>query len=82
MAGMSFSSVLRAIIHILGSIRVPGSRFWIATPVAMTTMPEKMHRDEANRHGKPYPIVLQPVHAMSPLSDRFADAIATPETWY
>jgi hypothetical protein len=48
----------------------------------MTTMPEKMHRDEPNRNGKPYPIALKPVHAMSPLSDRFTNATATPERWY
>jgi hypothetical protein len=48
----------------------------------MTAMTKKMHRDEAARHGKPNPIVLKPVHAMSPLSDRFANIIAMPETWH
>jgi hypothetical protein len=82
MAGMSLRTVLCGIIHILDPIRAHGVGFPIVTPVAVTAMTKKMHRDEANRHGKPYPIVLKPVHAMSPLSDRFANAIAMPETWY
>jgi hypothetical protein len=82
MAGMSLRTVQCGIIHILGPIRAHGVGFPIVTPVAMTAMTKKMHRDEAARHGKPNPIVLKPVHAMSPLSDRFANIIAMPETWH
>ena len=78
---MRLSAVLREIVHIPGSIRVPGTRFPIVTPVAVTAMAKKMYRDEAARHGKPNPIVLKPVHAMSPLSDRFANIIAMLDTW-
>ena len=80
--GMSLSAVLCEIVHIRGSICVPDVQFPVVAPVAVTAMVKKMHRDEANRHGKLYPTVLKPVHAMSPLSDRFAHAIATPEAWY
>ena len=80
MTGMGLNAILREIVHILG-IRLPGARFTIVTPVAVTTMAKKMHRDAASRHGKPNPIVLKPIHAISSLSDPFANAIATPDTW-
>ena len=82
MPGMTLSAVLREIVHILGSIRAPCARFPVVTHVAVTAMAQKVHRDEANRHGKPYPIALKPIHVMSPLSDRFANVIEMLETWY
>ena len=68
---VSLCAVLREIVYILGFIRVPCARFPVVTHVAVTAMAKKMHRDEANRHGKPYPIVLKPVHTTLPLLDFF-----------
>lgn len=81
MTSMGLNAVLRKIVHIFG-IRVAGAWRPVITAVAVTAMAKQMHRDEANGHGKPYPIVLKPIHAMSPLSDRFANVIAMPGTGY
>jgi hypothetical protein len=50
MTSMGLKAVLRKIVHILG-IRAAGARRPVITPVAVTAMAKKMHRDEANRHG-------------------------------
>jgi hypothetical protein len=87
MAGVSLRAILRAIIRSPDATRATESGSLLppvmaGTPVTVAAVPIKMHRDEASHHGKPYPIALKPSQPMSPFSDRSANIIAMPETWY
>lgn len=80
MTGMSLRAILSGIVYTLGAAPAPGVRLPVVASRAMTpvaAMTEKVHHNHAGRRGKPYPIVLKPVHAKTSWSGCFKKVIAT-----